>query len=339
MIYLNRLPRTHEERTARWLGECHNQIALQTLGFPTSIRIANRGAPLWAHDGVVYGALTGGGFSSLSDLIAEATTGGKRQQGIYGKVGTLAVSAAQASLWNVGNAPAAPGNPSVSAATPSGLTLNNLATGSLGFATPSGTDTLHVTTVSSQASAAPNTLLLYDRLWMVGGIAHGQITPVISVTSSLDRYKTAETAPGNFAFLEVTTILTATAQNLTMSYRDQNLNVAENAPALAMIVSSAVTRLPHAQFFIPLNSPDLGVRAIASVTWSASNQTGVSALVIGHPLLFIPQPLANTMAIVDGINSAFSLPEMLPGCCPALLELKGVATATTYTTHVVAVSG
>jgi hypothetical protein len=42
---------------------------------------------------------------------------------------------------------------------------------------------------------------------------------------------------------------------------------------------------------------------------------------------------------MDGINSAFNLVEVLTDACPALIELKGVSSVTTYTGTITLVSG
>lgn len=274
------------------------------------------------------------GFASLSDLISEATTGGKRQDIWYGKAGTLAVTAAQSSLWNVGSFPAAGGTP---AARPGGAVPTNATTGSFVQTDPGGSDTLHLVTMVSQGSASPNTLILYDRTFHAGTINHNT-SAAQTVTGVPTRYATT-TSPGVFAFLEVTTVLTATAFNITLQYTDQAGAAAENAPSLAGIVSSAVTRIPHAQFFIPLNSGDTGLRTITQITFSAAAASGVSNIVMGKPLAFIPQPASAAAVVMDGINSAFSLVQVLTGACLAFLELKGTASATTYTGSVIMVAG
>lgn len=274
------------------------------------------------------------GFSSLSDLISEATTGGKKQDIFFTKTGTGAVAGQNFSLWNVGALPAAGGSVT---ARPGGAVPTNTTSGSFAQTNPGGSDTLHVTTVYSQASTAPHTLLVYDRLFHAGTISH-TINTAQSISGVPTRYLTTESV-GNFAFLEVTTLLGATASNVTMTYTDQAGNAAEAAAALAVSVSSAVSRIPHANWFIPLNAGDTGCRAITNLTMSAANTAGASNLVQGHPLFFLPQPAANAMVVLDGINSAFNLAEVKSGACLAMMELKGAASATTYTGSLTLVSG
>lgn len=276
------------------------------------------------------------GFSSLSDLISEATAGGKRQDWDHVKTGTGAVAGRHYSLWNVGPTPGAGGTPT---ARPGGAVPTNATVGSLQQTDPGGSDTLHITTWQSQATAAPNTLMIYDRIFHAGTISH-TITTAQSVTGVPTRYATT-TSPGNFAFLEVApTALGATAANLTpFTYVDQSGNTAENAPSLATIVSSVLTQIPHFPWFIPLNAGDTGLRNVTNVQFNAANTQGVSNLVMGHKIGLAPQPVANSMVVMDGINSAFNLAQVLVGACLAYMEWKGVASASSYLGNVVLVSG
>lgn len=326
---------THTQRIENWLGvECLNHIIDGSRGFYAPIPIGNVPGHLFAYDGEIYGTIAGGtGFSSLSDLIAEATTGGKRQDIVFNKVATLGVNTAWSSLWNVGSNPPAGGAVTAIAA---GANPTNATNGSFKQADAGGSDTLHMTTGFVQSTTGPNTLILYDRLWHGGSVAHNT-TSAQTISGVVTRY-TLTASKGNFAFLEITTALNATAHNITMTYVDQDGNTAEAAAAVAAIVSSALTRIPHAQWFIPLNAADTGLRNMTAIQMSAA-ATGVSAAVIGHVLAFMPCPVAGAMSIVDGINSAFNMVEVQDGACIAALEIKGVGNASTYNGQVILVSG
>jgi hypothetical protein len=324
----------HAQKVENWFGkEILNQIIEGSQGFYHPIPIANIPGQLFAHNGEIYGTIQGGSFSSLSDLIDKATTGGKRQDFPFYKVATLAVTNSFASLWNVGATPPAGGAPTN---IPSGTFPTNSTVGSFRQSDATGTNTLHMTTAYAQGTAAPNTLLLYDRLWHGASGTH-VTTNQQNINGSPSRYLGSE-SKGNFAFLEVTTALGATAQNLTMTYVDQDGNAAEAAPALAMVASSAVTRIPHAPWYVPLNSGDTGLQRVTRIQMSAGNTAGVSNVVVGHTLAFMPCPVANQMMIVDGINSAFNLVQIQNGACLSFIECKGVGTATGYYGQVILVS-
>jgi hypothetical protein len=327
---------THTARLERWLGpDCLQHLIDGSRGMYHPIPVANVPGKLFTYDGEVYGTIQGGtGFSSLSDLISESTSGGKRQDFQFSKVGSLAVTLAWASLWNVGSNPTAGAAPS---AIPGGSVPTNGTAGGLKQTDPAGSDTLHFTTAFAQGSTAPNTLLLYDRIFHAASVLH-TTTSAQAVSGVPTRY-TLTAAKGNFAFLEVTTQLSNTAHNITVTYVDQDGNTAEAAAALAAIPASVVTRIPHVPYYIPLNSGDTGMRNVTNITMSAALAAGVSNLVMCHPLAWLPCPVANSMMVMDGINSAFNLVEVKTGACLAFLEIKGVASATTYNGQVILVSG
>ena len=104
------------------------------------------------------------GFASLSDLISEATTGGKKYIFPFQKAGATGVVAVTNSLWGLGNQPPAGANASNA---PAGNAPTDATTGAFPFANPSGGDTLHFTTGYTAASVINNTLLLYDRIFQV----------------------------------------------------------------------------------------------------------------------------------------------------------------------------
>lgn len=324
----------HSQKIENWFGkEILEQLINGSKGFYNPIPIANVPGMLFAYDGEIYGTIQGGSFSSLSDLIDKATTQGKRQDLLFYKAGSLAVNNSAASLWNVGSVPAAGGTATF---IPSGVFPTNSTSGALAQTNVTGSSTLHVTTAYAQGSAAPNTLLLYDRLWHGGSGTHVN-TSQQNINGSPSRYL-GTSSKGNFAFLEVTTALGATAQTMTMTYVDQDGNAAEAAPAIAMIASSAATRIPHNPWFIPLNAGDTGVQRVTRIQFSAGNTAGLSNVVIGRALAFLPCPVANFPTIVDGINSAFNLVQVQNNACLAFIECKGVASATNYYGQVILVS-
>jgi hypothetical protein len=84
------------------------------------------------------------GFASLSDLITEATTGGKSQVLPYQKTGVAGPAAtSSAFLWAQGAMPSAGAN---AAAAPGGTIPDNTTNGGFKQVDPAGSDTLHLTT-------------------------------------------------------------------------------------------------------------------------------------------------------------------------------------------------
>lgn len=279
----------------------------------------------------------GAGFSSLSDLIAEATTGGKRQDLIFAKTGVTGVVAMTNTLWYEGTVPPVG---ATAAALAGGTNHNSATVGAIGpQANAAGGDQLHLTTGFVQATVAPNCILLYDRIW--AGTPAASTSGNQTVTHTLTRYVTAGTSPGNFAFMETVSALSNTAHTHTITYVDNAGNGAEASAAMTGINSCIAKRLDHSLggWSIPLNAGDSGFQDITIYANSAS-VTGAQALVVGHPLAFMPVFLANRYEVMDGINSAFNLPRIYDDACLALLEVaKSATTATSYSGQLILVAG
>jgi hypothetical protein len=281
------------------------------------------------------------GFASLSDLIAEATAG-KRQEFQYQKVGTTGVVAVTNSLWRVGNQPIAAANASNA---PGGDAPTDATTGAFPFANPTGGDTLHFVSGYPNAAVAGNTLLLYDRIFQVNKTMSSTATE--AVTGVPTRYQSvtigaADYAGGNFLFVEVGGALSAPAHNWTVClYTDQDGNTGATLPSLTGNGSAIVNRLDHptSQWFAPLASGDSGVKALTQMQCSASI-TGTINFVVGHPIAWMPCPIANLTCVADGINTAFNLARVFDDAALALLEVvKPATTATTYTGTFTLVAG
>jgi hypothetical protein len=283
------------------------------------------------------------GFTSLSDLIAEATAG-KRYEFQFQKTGATGVVGVTNSLWGLGNQPAAGANASNA---PGGGICTSATTGAFPYTNPTSGNTLHFTSGFPTASVGGNTLLLYDRLFQVNKTMNS--TTSESVTGTLIRYTnttngTNDSAEGNFLFVEVGgTALAATAHNWTVcTYTDQSGNTGASLPSLTGNSSAIVRRLDHPtnQWFAPLASGDTGIVALTAMQCSAAVATGVINFVIGHPIAWMPCPIANMMIPTDGINSAFNLVRIFDNAALGFLEVcKSATTATTYTGTFTCVAG
>lgn len=281
------------------------------------------------------------GFSSLSDLISEATAGGKSQLLAFVIAGAAGVAARSNSTWGVGSWPpigAAGGT------TGTGAVCNSATTGALTQKNVSP-DQLHVTTITLQASVAGQILLLYDRLWHM---THTMTVDPRSCDAANvpTRYQTAALSPGNFFTGHVTTVLPAATPTITLDYVDQDGNNV-TGPALSTIASAAaVNTVPFTapNWFYPLATTDQGLRSLQNganaINLSAAMASGVVTWAIGHPLAFCPVGAANTPIIVDGINSAFNLQRVYDDACLTFLELcKSATTATNWWGSLEMVSG
>jgi hypothetical protein len=286
------------------------------------------------------------GFSSLGDLISEATLGAKRRDFIFQKNGPTGVVGSCHTLWRLGSWPAA-GN--AGAAAPGGTAHVSTDTGAFGFTNPTGGDTQHFVSAMPTASVAPNTLLLYDRLFSVAKTINSTATEAVSGTQTRYASGTSTNADyigGNFLFTEVTaTALANTAHNWTVcTYTDQ-ASAASNLPSFAGnpgAVSTISDRLdmPNGTWFAPLETGDVGIKNLTQMQCSALVATGSLNFVIGHPIAWMPCPVANIVCPVDGINTAFNLSRIMDNACLAFLEInKPAVTATNYTGQFTTVAG
>lgn len=335
-------PSVHAERLERWIGkETLEALSLAMRDFYWHVPVANVPGIVYAYRGDYFGSIRGGGFSSLSDLISEATAG-KRREFFWQKAGATGVAGVTNSLWGLGNQPAAGANASNA---PGGDAPTDATTGAVTFDNVSP-DTRHIVSAIANSSVAGNNLLLYDRIFQVNKTMNSAATE--AVTGVPTRYQNTtsgavDSAEGNFLFVEVGgTALAATAHNWTVClYTDQGGN-ASTLPSLTGNSGAKVRRLDHPvqQWFAPLASGDTGIRTLTQMQCSAAVATGVINFVMGHPLCWMPCPIANQVMLFDFIGTAFNLVRVFDDAALALLEvIKPSTTATTYNVAVTSVSG
>ena len=344
MNVLRRYRSTHEQRLERWLGPAQLDTLRQAMKdwYAGPIPLALGGAIQVHAGGDFTGQISGAaGFSSLSDLIAEATTGKLRQYNFL-KNGSAGVVGVTNSLWGLGAMPAAGANASNA---PGGDAPTDATTGAFLIDNVS-TDTRHIVSANVNASVAGNTLLLYDRIFQVNKTMASTATQ--AVTGVPTRYQSTTATDmdyigGNFLFVEVgTPALAATAHNWTVcTYLDQ-ANAASTLPSLTGNSGAIVRRLDHPvmQWFAPLEAGDIGVKALTQMQCSASVATGVINFVIGHPIAWMPIPIVNFGVPQDYINTCFSLNRIFDDAALAFLEVSKPTTgATNYTGMFTAVHG
>lgn len=280
------------------------------------------------------------GFASISDALSRASQGySQRRQ--FSKVGPTGVVAVTSSLWTVGPQPVAG---AAGAAAPGGTAWSSSSTGALAFANPaSGTN--HLVGADVSASVINNSLLVYDRLFSVAKTMASTATQ--AVTGVPTRYQSTTAADAdyigdNFGFVEVGgTALAATAHNWTVcTYTDQ-ANASSTLPSLTGNSAAIVRRLDHpaSQWFAPLESGDVGIKAWTQMQCSASVATGLIDFCIGHPLGFMSFPVINSLLPFDWLTNRDQAPRVFDSACIAFLEpLKPATTATTYTGRLITTS-
>lgn len=378
---MNLVQRVREGQLARYLGEEVVQSIFQS-SVGTKVPIAIGGTPYFAVDGAIVAAprdlqrgsslqelgrgyepaaesqlwrpgtrgplppMRGGaGFASLSDLISEATTGGKRQDVHFAKVGPTKTVGRGSELFFQGNfpVPTTAGTGS-GGATGTGRILTSASVGAMRQADATGGDQLHIVSAVVNGSQGTNLLLVYDRLWDMAHVL--TVDPRSCDAANVPtRYQAAGTSPGSFLSGGVAVVLPAASNTATFDYVD-DAGGASTSPAVAMLTGAVVGTivLTTPNWFVPLASGDVGIRALSNsataVDLSAAYASGEVNWFIGHPLMMIPIPSANMPVIIDGINSAFNLARVFDGACLAIMELPtGTTTATTYWGQIILVSG
>ena len=295
----------------------------------------------WAHRSAQWDQLNAG-FTSLSDLIAEASAGKKYDFSFF-KQGTTGVVGATNTLWFVGAQPVAG---AAAGAAPGGTVPTDATTGAFLFTNPTGGDTLHFVNSAILCTQTANTLLLYDRIFSVTKTMNSTATEAVTGTPS--RYQSStgtadDYSGGNFLIIECRTALAATAHNWTTClYTDQDGNTGAILPSVTGNASNIANRLdqPTSTWFTPLASGDTGIKALTQMQCSAAVATGAIDFTIGHPIAFSSYPIPNQLFFMDGLTSAFNLTRIFDDACLAFLEvMKPSTTATSYVGMFSAVAG
>jgi hypothetical protein len=300
---------------------------------------ADRLRQVWINAGRPQYGYANVGFASISDALLRGSSGYSQRRN-FAKTGPGGVVAATSSQWRVGPQPAAG---AAGAAAPGGTVPTSATTGALAFANPaSGTN--HLVGADASAGVISNTLLVYDRLFSVAKTMNSTATE--AVTGVPTRYQSTTNTDmdyigDNFGFIEVGTALAATAHNWTVCTYTDEANAASTLPSLTGNSAAIINRLdqPLSQWFVPLESGDIGIKAWTQMQCSAAVATGAIDFCIGHPLGFMSFPVVNTSLPFDWLTNRDQAPRVFDNACVAFLEpLKPTTTATTYTGRIVTTS-
>lgn len=287
--------------------------------------------------------LSVGAFGSVDAVIA-AATGGKGQTLKFSKTGVAANAIGNSNdLWSRAGFPAAGG---AGSAAPGGVAPTSATTGALPFKNIGAANSGHYLSWALSASVINNSLLLYDRLFAVVKTMNSTATE--AVTGVPTRYQSGTAGAndyigGNFCFpANPTTVLAATAHNWTVcQYTDQDSNTGNSFVSTAGVSACVVggVDLAAGNWFLPLASGDVGVKALTQMQCSAAVATGTIDFVIGHPIAVNACPIANIACMDDGLYTSLNLTSILDSACLSFLELtKPATTATNYSGLLRAVS-
>jgi hypothetical protein len=282
------------------------------------------------------------GFASISDALLRASSGYSQQPGgAINKVGPTGVVGVTSSLHKLGPQPAAG---VAAAAAPGGTAYVDTDTGGCQFTNPAS-GTLHLVGADFSASVINNSLLVYDRIFGVAKTMASTATEAVSGVPT--RYQSTTTTAadyigGNFGFVEVgLTALAATAHNWTTCLYADQANASSTLPSLTGNSGAITHRLDHPvqQWFAPLASGDVGIKAWTQMQCSASVATGLINFVIGHPLGIMSFPVINSVLPFDWLTNRNQAPRVFDDAYISFLELMKPATGTTTYTGVLYTTG
>lgn len=278
------------------------------------------------------------GFSSQDDLINEITTNGKFNRADFNKI--TGASAYTAGRWyDMGSLAGFPvANAWAGTALAWRACDEATGNGTQIFGIPHGgnvsTDTKHALNaalLTAVATGVPGVMMLVDLQGYWPGISNNTTSAQTLTGTPSPRYANGA---GCRLFQVQTAAAGATAQNIALSYTDQDGNTGNTLPVtVAMTASAIVGHISHSGVaannygpFLPLASGDSGVQNVATVTMSAAN-TGTFALCLARPLLQIPITTAAVLAERDLVNQLPSMPRIYDGACIVPLFFAGAAVA------------
>jgi hypothetical protein len=252
------------------------------------------------------------GFTSYNDIINAISVSGKIFDYFFWKSAPVVQAAGQwGSMWYANGEPGAGADP---AATP-GTQYDNVIASI--YAPDCDPETRHGLTFGA-VSSQNLSLMLYDRLIGVSGLALGSTGDKNISSSALPRYTDGI---GVMAALEITTGSTAAGTMSLSSYTDEH-DAGSAGPSFSLPAAATAIRtwVP-----IPLQAGDHGIKSATTLNVSVAATGGVANFILYKPLVTIPL-LANLWNEKDLVLQLSGLPRLYDGHCLALAYL---ATGTT----------
>ena len=232
--------------------------------------------------------------------IINGRANGNGQNVVIQKSSFTTVANVWSGTWQAG------GNPSAGSYSASpGTAPDNTTAGALSQAIsdPSSGNTQYLLTFGFTSSSALNMLWLGDLLSQVGSLSATSISSqTVNSAAIVRNYTTGGLGSGVLMIFDITSALGGTASNITVTYTNQSGSGSRTTAAIAMLASGITQRLtPSVQApSIALEAGDYGVREVNSIILSASmTGTGVFALNLWYPIMFIPGIVANVYNAID----------------------------------------
>jgi hypothetical protein len=265
----------------------------------------------------------------------DGVLGGMQAPQPFAKAVTGTMVAGRAwSTWSLGGYPAAGSFDSTLA----GVALSSsssLVSGQIPFYNPSSGYT-YLSRFAASATIA-GTLVLCDRLWHNGGftITSTGSQTVTSATFPARDLDASTNGRGVFVGVEVSVATTTNAPTLTMTYvNSTNTGGSRTSTNLfATAASSAVGSF----YMMGLQSGDLGVRQVSTLTLSASWTAGTINMVAYRPIAYLPLTAALVPNAIDALTGG--LPRLYDGTVPFLLFIPSTTTTSNISGSVVYTQG
>ena len=244
--------------------------------------------------------MAGEAYTSYSDIVNKTTTEGKVATRLYNKVSSAPEAAGQMhTLWKAAGLVGAGVDP---ATTPG--TAYDDAAGSMTLPDQATYKFLLRAEVMSTVSC---TLLLFDRLVGVSGLALGSTGNKTVSSAALPRYTDGV---GVEALLELTTASSANVGVVSMnSYTDTDNN---DTQAGGNVTFTAAAQNVDSLFPLPLAAGDVGVKAVATINVGTATTGGVANLLLVKQLAMIPA-IANIATLVDFTRAFAGPPRIYDG--------------------------
>jgi hypothetical protein len=261
------------------------------------------------------------GFANYDQIINALTTG-KGQLIFFQKASITSVAAFWYRLWTAAGFPGAGSEPSPAL---QGAVPTKDAAGALPIKNPISPAILHMLTFGAGGPAL-GSLMIYDRIWHVGGI-NLNINTLQSFTGTLAPTRHSD-GIGNQLLIEITTVSGSTTTTITVNYT----NTADQAKQ-ATVTLPASAQPVNRVWFLSLASGDLGVKSVQSIQLSAATgAAGVANLVMFNSAETAVVPwAANQWTERDLVLQMANLPRILDDACLALMVLAS-ATSTNVIT-------
>jgi hypothetical protein len=200
-------------------------------------------------------------------------------------------------LWQYDGFPAGAGTTSPTTST----VITNATNGALKQTTSAASTKKRLLAIALVGLVA-GSVIVYDRCVHTGGLS-GTVTTAQTTnlpTSALTRHTTGV---GVEAWLEIYTQIGTTGTTVASSYTDDAGNTGNTSP----LATFGGTGFREAQRILPLPLAvgDRGVRAVASVTVTATTGTaGAFGVTLAYPLVIVPVPVAGIGNMWSGLLQA-----------------------------------